>query len=247
MADPAYSPKSYQDVTLPDVSHLVTEDEEPVDNFYQDKQANLLCDALDASWPQGRPFVSAADVAIYATNQESPVVPDMLLSIGVSFPESVLEKEHRCYYMWQFGKPPEVVTEIVSNLAGREEDEKLERYARIKVPYYVVFDPHQLLGGRMLRIRQLSGASYVDKLDSWFPELDLGLCVWTGEYDGMTANWLRWCQRDGTVLKTGIELARHERERADSERERADFERERADAERKRADALEARLKALEG
>lgn len=119
-------------------------------------------------------------------------MPDVLLSVGVTFAEDVLEKGQRSYFMWQFGKPPEVVIEIVSNLEGGEEGEKLQRYARIKVPYYVIYDPQQLLSQRILRIRQLSGASYVDKLDTWFPELELGLTIQTGTYDGMQANWLRW-------------------------------------------------------
>lgn len=89
------------------VAHLTTEDDEPVDNFFQDKQANLLKEALDASWPEGRPFVSAADVGIFATNQEKAVVPDVLLSVGVSFPSDILEKGHRSYFLWLFGKPPE--------------------------------------------------------------------------------------------------------------------------------------------
>jgi Uma2 family endonuclease len=227
------------------VNHLITEDDEPVDNFFQDKQANLLTDALNVSWEKGRPFISAADVGIFATNQEHAVVPDVLLSVGVNFPEDVLEKSQRSYYMWQFGKPPEVVIEIVSNLEGGEEGEKLQRYARIKVPYYVIYDPRMLLSQRPLRVRQLSGASYVDKLDAWFPELELGLTIQPGVYDGMQANWLRWCDRQGGVLLTGAELAEAEGARADAESRRADAESRRAEAERERRLALEARLREL--
>jgi Uma2 family endonuclease len=219
------------------VAHLVTEDEEAVDNFYQDKQAQLLTEVLDCSWPEGRPFVSAADVGIFATNQEAAVVPDVLLSLGVSFPPDILEKSHRSYFIWHFGKPPEVVIEIVSNLEGGEDDAKLQRYARIKVPYYVIWDPKMLLSQRRLRIRQLSGASYVDKVDNWFPEVGLGLCVHRGVYDGMEENWLRWCDQNGQVLLTGKERADAEAQRADAEAQRAEAEAQRADAEASRAEA----------
>lgn len=257
MADPAETLKN-DPFHIP-VDHLVTEDDSPVDNWFQDKQANLLTDSLDASWPEGRPFVSAADVGIFATNQEAAVVPDVLLSVGVNFPENFQEKGFRSYFMWLFGKPPEIVIEIVSNLEGGEEGEKLERYARIKVPYYVIYDPQLLLGKRPLRIRQLTGASYVDKMDAWFPEVGLGLTIQAGRYDGLEASWLRWCDRQGKALLTGAELASKERNRADSEAKRANTEAQRADTEAQRADteaqradaerelrlALEARLREL--
>lgn len=241
----AESAKTINDAFDIPVNHLVTEDDRPVDNFFQDKQANLLTDALDASWPQGRPFVSAADVGIFATNQEPAVVPDVLLSVGVSFPDDVFEKGQRSYFVWQFGKPPEIVFEIVSNLEGGEDGEKLQRYARMKVPYYVIYDPRSLLSQRPLRIRQLSGASYVDKLDTWFPEIELGLTIQNGTYDGMEAPWLRWCDKEGALLATGRELAALERQRADAESQRADAETQRAEAEYSRRLALEARLREL--
>ncbi len=219
------------------VAHLVTEDEQAVDNFYQDKQAQLLTEVLDCSWPEGRPFVSAADVGIFATNQETAVVPDVLLSLGVSFPPDILEKSHRSYFMWHFGKPPDVVIEIVSNLEGGEDDAKLQRYARIKIPYYVIWDPRMLLSQRRLRIRQLSGASYVDKVDHWFPEVGLGLCIHRGIYDGMEEHWLRWCNQHGEVLLTGKERADAETQRANAEAQRADAEAQRANAEAQRANA----------
>lgn len=234
----------WESIELPDVSHLVTEDDTPVESFYQDKQSNLLTDSLDCSWPQGRPFLSAADVAIYPTANESPIVPDMLLSTGVSFPDRIHDKDKRCYYVWLFGKPPEVVIEVVSNRQGHEEGEKLERYARIKVPYYVVYDPDLLLGSRPLRVRQLSGASYVDKVDSWFPEIGLGLCLWEGAYDGLQAQWLRWCDRDGQILLTGRESAILQAQRADTEAQRADALAQRAEAEAQRADAEAQRAEA---
>ena len=56
-------------VTHLDVSHLITEDDEAVDNFFQERQMAILTEALRVSWEQGRPFVSGSDVGIF-----SPVV-----------------------------------------------------------------------------------------------------------------------------------------------------------------------------
>jgi len=127
------------------------------------------------------------------------------------------------------------VIEIVSNLEGGEDTSKLERYARMKVPYYVICDPALLLSQRPLQIRQLSGASYVDKVDTWFPEIGLGLTIQSGTYDGLEGKWLRWCDDQGAPLLTGIE-------RAQAEAKRAEAEARRAEQEQQRRLALEARL-----
>ena len=223
------------DFPEPDVSHLITEDDQPVDNFFQDKQQDLLTEALRVSWDEGRPFLSAADVAIFYAVKEA-VVPDVLLSIRVSAPPDFREKGRRSYFIWVFGKPPEVVIEIVSNDKGKEDTEKLRRYAEIKVPYYVIYDPEGWLSARPLRIYQLSGASYVEKVDRWFPEVGLGLAVWDGEYDGIEAQWLRWTDRSRTFLEVGSERSARESCRADAESRRADGESRRADGEARRAD-----------
>ena len=41
---------------------------------------------------------------------------------------------HRSYFVQEHGKPPDVVVEIVSNRRGCEDSNKLEGYARIRVP-----------------------------------------------------------------------------------------------------------------
>ncbi len=249
MAEPA--PATDLSDLEPDVSHLTTEDDEPVDNFCQDKQMDILTEALRVSWPEGRPFLSASDVGIFYAVKEA-VVPDVLLSVGVEVPEDFMEKNRRSYFMWLFGKPPEVVIEVVSNRQGGEETEKYAIYAQIKVPYYVIYDPQRLLSQRPLRIFQLSGASYVEKVDRQFPELGLGLTVWSGLYDGIRADWLRWTDGQGLMLETGPERAERAERETDQERQRADQERQRAELaergaveERQRREALERRLRDL--
>jgi hypothetical protein len=76
-------------------------------------------------------------------------------------------------------------------------------------------------------------------------DLGLGLCLWDGVYEGLSACWLRWCDAQGQPIATGAERADQERQRAEQERERANQERERADQERGRAERLAQRLRAL--
>jgi hypothetical protein len=39
--------------------------------------------------------------------------------------------------------------------------------------------------------------------------------LWEGEYEGVKAVWLRWCDQKGNVIPTGAELAAAERARAE--------------------------------
>ncbi|MEW6279388.1 MAG: Uma2 family endonuclease, partial [Candidatus Eremiobacterota bacterium] len=48
------------------------------------------------------------------------------------------------------------------------------------------------------------------------------LTLWEGTYEGMTATWLRWCDREGQVLLTGIERAELEQARAEEASQRAE-------------------------
>lgn len=210
----------------PDVSLLVIGDEDPGD-FLQDKQADLLTEALRASWDEGRPFLSAANVGIFYSVNEPPIVPDVMLSIGVEIPPDFHQKNRRCYYTWLFGKPPEIAIEIVSNDEGKEDTEKLERYARVKVPYYVIFDPAGFLSRLPLRVFELTGLNYVEKIDRNFPDIGLGLTLWDGEFDGLEARWLRWVDPSGEMLPVAHELA------------------ERVQQEAQRRQALETRLREL--
>lgn len=245
MAEPA---RPYEELLRPDVSHLVTEDDEPVDSWFQERQQRLLPESLYASWAeagQARPFLAAADVGLFYKVSEKAVVPDVLVSLDVSVPEEWWEDYNRSYMIWEFGKAPDLVVEIVSNRKGGE-DEKLGRYALAGVPYCVIYDPRLYLGKRALRVYALHAGRYVDVLEpSWLEGLELGLTLWEGTYEGMEAIWLRWCDRRRNLLLTGLERAEQERERAVQERERAERERERAEQERERAERLAARLREL--
>jgi Uma2 family endonuclease len=51
---------------------------------------------------------------------EPAIVPDVMVSVDVQLPDELWEKKHRSYFMWEYGKPPEIVVEVVSNRKGRE-------------------------------------------------------------------------------------------------------------------------------
>src|SRR5437870_10365580 len=139
----------------PCVDHIVTEDDTPVDNFFSEKQQRLLTEPLYSTWTgpgKGRSFLAAANVGLFFAAKQPPLVPDVLLSLDVAVAEDWYLKSNRSYFVWVFGKMPEAVVEIVSNLEGGEADTKLQDYARIGVPYYVLYDPLELLKGGVLRL-----------------------------------------------------------------------------------------------
>jgi Uma2 family endonuclease len=224
------------DYYVPDANQLITEDDTPVDNFASEKQQRLLVGSLYSSL-QSQTFLAAANVGIYHTDGQPAIVPDVFLSLDVQAPENWWEKQNRCYMVWRFGKPPEVVLEIVSNKEGDELGKKLQIYEHMRASYYIVYDPNQQLGEKVLRVYELRGRRYFESQETWLEQVGLGITLWEGEFEGRQDHWLRWCYQDGNVLSTGDEHAKQERQRAEQERQRAEQAEQRTQllAERLRA------------
>lgn len=192
-----------------DISHIVTEDETPVDNFPSAKQQRFLAEPLYSSWSgtgSSRRFLVEANVGIFSAIGKPPIVPDVFLSLDVQIADDWWEKKNRSYFIWEFGKSPEVVIEIVSNREGNELGSKLKAYERMRVSYYVVFDPIQQLGP-VLQIYQIQGTNYVAMTKTWLEQVGLGLTLWQGTFEGKEDVWLRWCDREEKVIPTGAERA----------------------------------------
>jgi hypothetical protein len=228
----------------PEVEHLVTEDDTPVDNIFSEKQQRLLTESLYSSWAgpgEGRPFLALANVGLFFAVGQPPLVPDVLLSLGVRAPADLWPKAHRSYFVWMYGKPPDVVIEVVSNRKGGEDSDKLATYAWISIPYYVIFDPEQQLSEQVLRVYELRGGSYAPLDANWLPNVGLGLTLWPGVYADAEETWLRWCYQDGTLIPTGAEqrIAREQAEQraSDVEQQAAEERTARQQAEQRASDA----------
>ncbi len=236
---------------LPDISSIVTEDDTPVDNLFSAKQQRLLVEPLYTSWKPGRSFIADANVGVFALH-ETPVVPDMFLSLDAQSGDDWWAKENRSYFVWKHGKPPEIAVEVVSNIVGEETGTKFWKYARIGVLYYVIFDPQGLLQDKPLAIYELHSGRYVPLQNLQLTKAGLGMMLWEGMYEGKYAQWLRWCDFKGHVIPTGLEasvlerrFAEQESQRADQEHQRAEQERQRAEQERQYAKRLAEKLRAL--
>jgi Uma2 family endonuclease len=223
------------------VANLVTEDSEPVDNVFSEKERRLLVEPLTTSWcpvdaetGEPRTFFAASDVGVFNSVHQPPIVPDMFLSLDVELPENPDFSVFRSYFIWEFGKVPDVALEIVSNTKGGEISNKKNRYAQLGVQYYVVHDPFGSLSDERLRVFELGfGKRYRQREDFSLPDVGLSLALWRGEFEGFNEEWLRWCDAEGNLILTG--------------KERADFEAERANQAESEIEKLRAEILRLQG
>jgi len=220
---------------LPDISNLVLEDDTPLDSFINEKQQRLLTTVLYSGGDTGItvPFIAAANVGLFSSIRQPGIAPDVFLSINITGAEDWWERKVRSYLFWEFGKPPEIAIEIVSPTPGNELGSKLTDYARMRIPYYVVYDPLRELRGSTLRVFELQNQSYAPKTDAWFPEVGLGLTLWEGEFEKVGGTWLRWCYPSGDPIPTGDELAAQK----DAQLSRKDAQLSQKDAQLSQKDA----------
>jgi hypothetical protein len=201
---------------IPDVTDIVIDDGEPVDGMITEKQMRLLTEPLYTSWAgpgRRRPFAALANVGLFHTYKKPPIVPDVMLSLDVEWPQDLSKKENQTYFVWVVGKLPEVAIEIVSNRAGGEDSTKMQEYARIGIRYYVIYDPEQILSRDVLRIYILYGLGYKPHKNGWLGDIGLGLRLWKGNFEKIDGTWLRWCDRQKQVLPTGAEEAKRLRQK----------------------------------
>lgn len=223
------------------MASIVTEDDEPVDNLFSEKQQRLLVESLYANWLHtqfGKRFLAAANVGVFYGGYSSPLVPDVFLSLDVEPYPDVWADEGRSYFIWVYGKPPDVVIEVVSNKKGEELSRKADAYRQMGVKYYVVYDPIHTLSETSLQVLENHFWEWRLVAPHQLQGLELGLTLWRGVYEGLEAEWLRWQDAQGQLVLTG-------REGIEAERQRAEMERQRAEAERQRAEAAEQRVAAI--
>ncbi len=220
-----FQPRIIAPTNEPDINHLITEDDEPVDNIFLAKQQRLLTDPLYSTWngpSDGRKFLADSNVGIFYVTRNPALVPNVFLSLDVQAHEDLWAKEHRSYFTWELGKPPDVVIEIVSNKVGGEAGEKKMKYAHMRVGYYVVYDPKHQLSDESLSIYRLEGVGYRRHESLRLPEISLGLTLWDGKFEDVRDVWLRWTDESNRLILTGKEQFLEER--AEKERERSEKE-----------------------
>lgn len=213
-------------------------------------QPQLLSRTLSLTGYSRDRWFSGSDLNVYYDVQHPlwHKRPDWFLALDVPRLYDGRDLRHS-YVVWQEGRSPAVVVEFLSPRTGRddlgrfytekdlaetEEEElesadnkttpgKLEVYERyLRVPHYIVHSPYT----DRLRYFKLSGSEYEEQTSRsqnsaiWLEELQTGLGVWQGEFDGVTRSWLQWCEEAGTWLLTDTERAQQKAARTQQKAER---------------------------
>ena len=84
----------------------------------------------------------------------SPPSPDLYVVFGVS------NRLRNSYVVWEEGKPPDFVLEVVSPSSRRRDREKIDLYAKMGVPEFFLYDPDDKRGPALLGL-ELRDRGYV--------------------------------------------------------------------------------------
>jgi Uma2 family endonuclease len=167
--------------------------------------------------------------------------PDFFVVLGVP------KRERKSWVVWQEGKGPDVVIELLSDsTAAQDKGEKKTIYQdRLRVPEYFWFDPFSgEWAGSVLRdggYEDIAEDSHGRLLSQC---LRLALIRWEGIYQEVEARWLRWATWAGTLLPTSQEVAAASQHQAlEAQRQALEAQRQALEAQRQ---ALEAQRQALE-
>ena len=181
--------------------------------------------------------------------------PDFFAVLGVP------KTERLSWVVWEEGKPPDVVIELLSESTAKNDknEKKLIYQNQMRVSEYFWFDPFNpddfagfdLNSGVYQQIPLNDQKQLVSKV------LNLALVRWQGKYRGVETTWLRWATLDGELFPTSQEIAEiakqkadeveqiaeQEKQRAEQEKQRAEQEKQRAEQEKQRAEQAELQLR----
>jgi len=230
------------DVTFPpSQAELPYDDGIPMESQRHKVQMELLIDVV-GTWLEDREDgYASGNMFVYFSlaqlkNQDFRG-PDFFIVLGVP------KGERRSWVVWEEGKGPDVVIELLSpgTAATDKNEKKLIYQNQMRVPEYFWFDPFKPddWAGFFLNngVYQALAPNAQNQLVSQV--LGLALLRWQGSYKGINTTWLRWATMDGELLPTAEEK---ERQRADRVQELAEQERQRAEQERQRAEQAESQL-----
>jgi Uma2 family endonuclease len=223
-----YDPLQY----LPTAEELPDSDDTPVDNELQVLIPSLLRAILSWLWRERQDWFLGVNMGVYYHPQEAAIVPDGFLSLGVVRRKS--DRGRLSYVLWQEDNiVPQWVLEVVSQTPGGEYGEKLQKYARLGVLYYTIYNPNHWKRDKHepFEVYRLENGQYVRQPGEpvWMPELELAVGRGQGVYEGWEREWLYWYDRQGNRFPSPEEIARQERQRAEQERQRAEQERQQAE------------------
>ena len=203
-------------LVLPGEDDLPCDDGVPMETQRHVLQLNLLMDPLLLHWADRNDFFVGGNMFLYFSVEQIRhndfLGPDFFVALDVP------RRERKSWVVWQEGKGPDVVIELLSeSTAERDRTEKKRIYQdHLRVPEYFWFDPFsgEWAGfGLVNGIYEPREPDEAGRLIS--RKLHLALTHWEGEYKSVRARWLRWETLEGELLPTPQEVAEEERRRAE--------------------------------
>jgi Uma2 family endonuclease len=260
-------PKPSQE-PLPTMYDLPSEDPEESggsDEFHL-MQAQLLRETFQSSVVPGENIFIGTNINLYYDSRCTQwyKCPDWFLALGVARSATV-EEMRWSYVIWEESVAPYLVVELLSE---RTKDEDLGQILRVvgkpptkwevyekilRIPYYVVFDGlrpteghrvTQQLRAFKLNVNRYEELSLVNER-LWLEDVQLGLGVWQGKYEGAEGRWLRWYDGSDVWIPTPIERVDQERLRAEQAESKLGQERSQLEEERAKSLRLMEQLRSL--
>ncbi len=193
----------------PTQDDLPCDDGIPMETQRHKLQMDLLLDPL-IPWLEGRDdgYVGGNMFLYFSIEQlrnQDFREPDFFAVLGVP------KKERKSWVVWEEGKGPDVVIELLSSsMASADKTQKKRIYQnQVRVPEYFWYDPFNpedwagftIVKGVYQPMKLDEGGKFISQ------QLGLGLVRWQGVYKDVEAIWLRWASLEGVLLPTERELA----------------------------------------
>ncbi|MEA5538485.1 Uma2 family endonuclease [Limnoraphis robusta Tam1] len=200
----------------PTQDDLPCDDGIPMETERHKHQSDLLINALWERLKQQNAYVGGNMFVYFSLEQvrnQDFRGPDVFVVLDVP------RKERKSWVIWEEGKGPDIVIELLSeSTLSRDKTEKKRIYqSQMRVPEYFWYDPFNPEDFQGFR---LQGSVYQPlepdeqgRLIS--QQLDLALVKWSGSYREIDTVWLRWATLEGELLPTTEEIAEQQRQRAE--------------------------------
>jgi Uma2 family endonuclease len=211
--------------TPPTQNDLPCDDGMPMETERHKKQMDLLIDAL-APWLGERGYVGGNMFVYFSLKQlknQDFKGPDVFVTLGVS------NEERKSWVVWEEGKSPDIVIELLSESTAQadKEHKKTVYQNQLKVAEYFWFDPFHPQDWKGWQLNRgfyeelpLKNGGFISQ------QLGLALAPWRGIYKNVDAIWLRWATIKGNLLLLPEEI---ETQRAEAEAQRANAAEQRAE------------------
>ncbi|MCS6782613.1 MAG: Uma2 family endonuclease [Gloeomargarita sp. SKYBB_i_bin120] len=210
--------------TVPTQEDLPCDDGIPVESQRHKLQMDLLIDGLSTWLEQRADGYVGGNMFIYFSldqvrNQDFRG-PDFFLVLNVP------KKERRSWVVWEEGKAPDVVIELLSETtADLDKTVKKQIYQdQLRVPEYYWYDPFHPEDWAGFALHHGVYEPIPVNAQGYLESQCTGLVLrrWVGTYRGVEATWLRWATPDGEVLPTAQELAQRAQQAAQQAQQRAE-------------------------